>query len=88
MESRFGWPVRLARRLARTAGIDTDHDVALRDPPLRVHGLPVHVGPVLLDLGIEADAIPVLEMDVLRIGPQRDDRRMASFRVGPEHVGA
>ena len=74
-----------AGRLAGAARVAAHDGVALWHPPLRVHRLPVHVL-VLLGETTPRRGIPLAEMHVLRIGPERDDHREGALFRGTEHV--
>ena len=72
----------LARRLAAAAPVDAHRGVALRHPPLRRHGLPVHAGRgLLLEIGRRHPEL------VLLVRPEIEDGRKLAAVVGTEHVG-
>src|SRR5262249_44368546 len=73
-------------RLAGAPRVATDHHVPERHPPLRVHRLPVHVGATVRHT-LPRQRIPLTEVDVLRIGPERDDHRKRPRLRWPKHVG-
>ena len=84
----FGENVRGTRGLglAGAACIDPDHDIALGHPPLRIHRLPVHVLAVIAEL-LPGFEVPVLEVDVFRVGTQRDDGRVLARILRTEDIG-
>ena len=72
----------LARRLAAAAAVDAHRGVALRHPPFRRDGFPVHVGRGLfLKLRRRHPEL------VLLVRPEIEDRREFAAVVGAEHVG-
>ncbi len=72
----------LPRRLTAAAPVDPHGGIALRHPPLRIHGLPVHQRVGLLLERVRRD--PEL---VLLVGAEIEDRGKASAVVGTKHVG-
>ena len=72
----------LSRRLAAAAAVDAHGGVALRHPPFRRDGLPVHAG-----RGFFLQRRRRHPELVLLVRPEIEDRRKLAAVVGPEHVG-